>query len=68
MGMDFKSFGAGEWLRLLIGALYVGIGIGILYNPRLLSFLQGGYKTGFAVLLISYGVFRIYRTLSLPRD
>ena len=66
--MDFKSFGAGEWLRLLIGALYVGTGIGILYKPQLLSFLQGGYKTAFAALLIAYGIFRIYRTLSLPRD
>jgi hypothetical protein len=68
MGTDVKSLGAGAWLKIIVGTLYVGIGISIILKPQLLGFLQGGYKTAFAVLLIAYGVFRIYRTLRVPNE
>lgn len=55
-------------LRISIAIAYLLIGASLFFIKNLSLFSSDTFKYLFAVLLVSYGVFRIYRALKMYKD
>lgn len=51
------------YLRGLIALIYIVLGFLLVTDVLALRFALGSVKLPFSILLISYGIFRIYKTL-----
>lgn len=59
---------AGFVLRLSIAVAYIIVGISIFFLKNLNLFSSNMFKYAFAILLISYGIFRTYRAFQFYKE
>ena len=55
-----KESGFTSKLRIFMSLLYIPIGAFILYSDDFAGFLQGGFRIAFGILVIGYGIARLY--------
>jgi len=65
--MSFNDLSIGIIFSFIISCVYAGLGLFLLITDNVFS-LSGFQKSGFGLILIAYGIFRLYRTLKQKKE